>query len=613
MVRTRINKPFTLVLCEKSYSATRIAQALSKSNVKIMFSNGVKILDVFSDKGQHYVVCSAVGHLYRLADVTRAFNIYPTFDLEWAPVYSIHRNLSKLRRLIKTISEISENATDFIHACDYDQEGEVIGYNILEYACKNKYGKSLRAKFSTLTDDEIRVSFENLLSPNMRLAEAGRSRHMIDFIYGVNLSRALLHSFKAWSKDRFRNLSIGRVQGPTLAFVVRKEIEIREHIPVPYWVLLAIFEKDGLRINAYYKRGKVVTLSEANTVFNDCSGKTGLIKEIKTNKFTLYPPPPFNLGDLQKEAYRLFTITPKNALSIAEGLYLNALISYPRTSSQRLPTTINYSKIISDLSQISSKYDDFARKLLSKNKSLSPRDGIGVDSAHPAIYPTGVNPNHKLNQMEFKVYDLIVKRFFATLGSPSTSLNTTLSIEVNDSYIFNAQGKKLLDQGWTYFYQSYSKLGESVVPILKKGDILKNIMINILEKFTQAPTRFNPSTLLQRMEREKIGTKSTRADIIDILNTRNYITSDKNDMIEGTELGIVVIEALEKYAKEIISTKFTKIMESHLEEIEAGKDNYASIIDYAVNSLIESLILFRKNEPEIGAKIAKAAKLLKNI
>ena len=187
MVTTRINKPFTLVLCEKSHSATRIAQALSNNNVKIMFSNGVKILDLFSDKGQHYVVCSAVGHLYRLADVTRAFNIYPTFDLEWAPVHSIHRNLSKLRRLIKTISEISENATDFIHACDYDQEGEVIGYNILEYACKNKYSKSFRAKFSTLTDDEIRVSFENLLSPNMRLAEAGRSRHMIDFIYGVNL------------------------------------------------------------------------------------------------------------------------------------------------------------------------------------------------------------------------------------------------------------------------------------------------------------------------------------------------------------------------------------------------------------------------------------------
>ena len=613
MIASRISKPFTLVICEKFDSATRIARALGKDNVRIVFLDEIKFLEAFSDRGQHYIICSAIGHLYGLVDITKGFNIYPTFDIDWAPVYSKRRRLKKLRLLIKTISEISESATNFIHACDYDQEGEVIGFNILEYACKRKYDKCFRAKFSTLTDEEIRSSFDNLLSPDRRLAEAGRCRHVIDFLYGVNLSRALLYSFRAESKDRFRNMSIGRVQGPTLAFVVRKEIEIREHIPIPYWVLLAIFEKDGLRINAYYKRGKVVTLSEANTVFNDCSGKTGLIKEIKTNKVTLYQPPPFNLGDLQKEAYRLFTITPKNTLSIAEGLYLNALISYPRTSSQRLPTTINYSKIISDLSQISSKYDDFARKLLSKNKSLSPRDGIGMDSAHPAIYPTGVNPNHKLNQMEFKVYDLIVKRFFATLGSPSTSLNTTLSIEVNDSYIFNAQGKKLLDQGWTYFYQSYSKLGESVVPILKKGDILKNIMITILEKFTQAPTRFNPSTLLQRMEREKIGTKSTRADIIDILNTRNYITSDKNDMIEGTELGIVVIEALEKYAKEIISTKFTKIMESHLEEIEAGKDNYASIIDYAVNSLIESLILFRKNEPEIGAKIAKAAKLLKNI
>ncbi len=136
----------------------------------------------------------------------------------------------KIEKHIKTISLLSQNATSFIHACDYDQEGEVIGYNILEYACNNQYEKSLRAKFSTLTDDEIRDSFDNLLKPSKRLADAGRSRHMVDFIYGVNLSRALAQSFKVSNNDkRYYNLSIGRVHGPTLAYVVGKEIEIRNH------------------------------------------------------------------------------------------------------------------------------------------------------------------------------------------------------------------------------------------------------------------------------------------------------------------------------------------------------------------------------------------------
>src|SRR5919198_4442129 len=142
------------------------------------------------------------------------------------------KKTSTSEEIIKTISLLSQKATSFVHACDYDQEGEVIGYNILQYACDNKYESSLRAKFSTLTDEEIRNSFDNLLKPSKGLAEAGRSRHMIDFIYGVNLSRALTQSFKV-SNDgkRYCNLTMGRVQGPALAFVVDREMEIRKHVP----------------------------------------------------------------------------------------------------------------------------------------------------------------------------------------------------------------------------------------------------------------------------------------------------------------------------------------------------------------------------------------------
>jgi DNA topoisomerase-1 len=612
LIANRFSKPFTLVICEKFDSATRIARALGKDNVRIVSLDGIRLLEVFSDKSQHYIICSAIGHLYDLTDVTRSFNIYPTFDIDWVPLYSKRRQLKKLRLLIRIISEISKSATNFVHACDYDQEGEVIGFNILEYACKQEYDKCFRAKFSTLTDEEIKSSFDNLSPPNRRLAEAGRCRHVIDFIYGVNLSRALLHSFRIKSKDRFHNISIGRVQGPTLGFIVLKEIEIKKHIPVPYWVLSATFKKNGQIVKAYYIKEKVGTLTEANSVFNGCIGKTGLVKELKVEKVIVDPPFPFSIGDLQREAYRLFSISPKDTLSIAERLYLNALISYPRTSSQKLPATINYNAILSNLSQINEVYYGFARLLFSKNKRLSPTNGEGEDPAHPSIFPTGVRPKRTLNHLELSVYDLIVKRFFATFGDPFTILDTTLLIEVNNKYIFKTQGKKQLDKGWTYFYQPYFKLEETLLPILKIHDILEHDTITILDKFTQAPARSNPSSLLQTMVRENIGTKSTRADIIDILKSRNYIYSHKNGTFEATALGMVVIELLEKYAPEIISTRFTRIMESQLGDIESGQNNYASVIKFAVNSLIESLILLKKNESDIGLRISNAAKLLSN-
>src|SRR4028118_292212 len=176
---------------------------------------------------------------------------------------------------------LSKKASIFIHACDFDQEGEVIGYNILEYACNKKYEKSFRAKFSTLTDDEIRYSFDNLLKPFTRLADAGKSRHMIDFIYGVNLSRALTQSLKNSNGDKiYHNLTIGRVQGPTLAFVVDKEIEIRSHVPVQYWTITGKFEKDGYIFDAYFYPQKLDSLSKATMVVDVCKNQDGVISEI---------------------------------------------------------------------------------------------------------------------------------------------------------------------------------------------------------------------------------------------------------------------------------------------------------------------------------------------
>ena len=660
--------PYTLVVCEKPDAARRIAQALGVSSFEKISGleigggrrGGISMPPVFSvtssPNSRRFVVCSALGHLYRLVDVKGNRSMYPVFDVKWSPILKKRNGRGpktsiKSEQIIKAISLLSRKATRFVHACDYDQEGEVIGYNILEYACNNKYENSLRAKFSTLTDEEIRNSFDNLLKPSKGLAEAGRSRHMVDFIYGVNLSRALTQSFKV-SNDgkRYYNLSMGRVQGPALAFVVDREIDIRKHIPEPYWTISAEFKKNGNIINAHYYQQKVNTLSKATSIVNACTNEDGKITGIKDQKVTLRAPTPFNLGDLQKEAYRVFKFSPNYTLTIAEKLYIYALISYPRTSSQKLPTSINYKKIISDLSKIGSgigssnegssdgsggrisssssssgTYTNLTTVLLSRDY-LSPNEGSKTDPAHPAIYPTGEMPKAKLEGVELKLFDLIIKRFLATFGDPAISKHTTVTILVKDDHVFKADEKKIISEGWILFYKPYintTALGtQTHLPALHDGDILKNVAVTMDEKFTKPPFRFNQASLLEEMEKEKIGTKATRSDVISTLFMRNYISNTttyqkENNVgtgggIQATDIGFEIIQSMRKYIPNIVSTDLTRLLEEQLEGVESGKISSAFVIEYAIGKLKEAIIPFKEKEAEIGHQISDAVIITKN-
>jgi DNA topoisomerase I len=658
-----LQKPYELVICEKPTAALRIAQALGTSCLKKISSLEIvednttmripsPFFSAIDKTGRHFVICSALGHLYGLVDVGGNRSIYPVFDVKWRPLLkrsnvngSSNILSEKIENHIKTVSILSHKAAQFIHACDYDQEGEVIGYNILEYACNRKYDKSLRAKFSTLTEEEIRYSFNNLLKPSKRLAYAGLSRHMIDFIYGVNLSRALAQSFKTSNDSKmYCNLSIGRVQGPTLAFVVDKEIEIRNHVAVPYWTITAKFEKNGFIIKSCYQPPTVDSLSKATLIVDACKNRDGKVAEIKTKKIVLISPPPFDLGDLQKEAYRIFKFTPSYTLTIAEKLYLSALISYPRTSSQKLPDSINYRKIISNISKINSPpsshnngstgnnglYTDLAMKLLSKD-FLSPNEGSKIDPAHPAIYPTGSKPKGKLEVAEFKLFDLIVKRFLTTFGEPAILQRTRVIISVKDEYNFKAEGNKVMQEGWMLFYKPYvnsSLVGSQVdLSILHKNDILKNVDITLTNNLTAPPPRFNQSSLLEKMEKEKIGTKATRSEIINTLFKRNYLTTtttlaitqkkETNDVVSGTgigptDIGFEIIQSMRKYVPNIVSTGLTRSMEEQLEDIQSGKTKSTFVIDYAKNKLKEAIFFFKENQNEIGLKISNAVVTTKN-
>ena len=588
---------YDLIIAEKPNAAKRIAEALKDDYFKVLIFERVQIF-IVKRKNKTYVICSASGHLYKITDTYKRREIYPIFDVQWVP-NSQKNKMNKSETRIRIIESLSKKARFFINSCDFDLEGETIGHNILKYACGSKEKRALRAKFSTLTDKEIIESIDNAkIIENEKLAEAGRTRHVVDFIWGINLSRALTESYYSSGKG-FRTLSIGRVQGPTLLYVIEKEEEIKTFVPTPYWQIIGIFSKNRTQIKALYENEKVKNAEDANNVKKDCEGKPGTIKEVKRTKINQRPPTPFNIGDLQKEAYRHFKINPAQTLRISESLYLNALISYPRTSSQKLPESINYKEILKKLAK-QNNYHNISRKIL-KGK-IKPNEGEKEDLAHPSIHPTGEIPRKKLNSQESRIYDLIVKRFFSVFGEDAIIEIATSKIEINKHY-FKLLGKRIINEGWIEYYKQYNIIKENSLPEVVEGKRINNKKIEVQRKNEQPPYRYNYSTLLQKMDKESIGTKSTRAEVITTLYKRGYI---EGEQIKATEIGFSVIEALRNHSPLIISSEMTRNIEDSLEKIGTLDKHESDVIEETVRSLLTSLKHIKENEQEIGKDIRQA-------
>ncbi len=404
-----------MVICEKPEAARRVAEALSGGGAQSSIAEGVTVFR-FTSRGEDFVVCSAQGHVYAISDPFDERTVYPVFDVEWYPSSLVEEKNASAARRISVIRKLAGSAARFVNACDFDAEGETIGFNVLRYACGAKETEALRAKFSTLTRDDVVAAFRQAEpQATAGLARAGRTRHIIDFVWGVNLSRALSQSVLS-SGHMYRTVSMGRVQGPTLAFLMKREIEIREFVPLPFWKVSGTFERNETRFVAGYLKERVKSKTMAERVRDDCKGKEGVATSVVRSAVQVPPPPPFDTGDLQKEAYRIFGFSPSRTLQIAERLYLNALVSYPRTNSQHLPPSINYRAILQGLERLGS-YSKVARGLL--GGTLNPTQGAKVDPAHPAVHPTGEVPRRRLNPPEAAVFDLITRRFLAAFGPPA--------------------------------------------------------------------------------------------------------------------------------------------------------------------------------------------------
>ncbi|MBW2999598.1 topoisomerase DNA-binding C4 zinc finger domain-containing protein, partial [Candidatus Woesearchaeota archaeon] len=285
-------------------------------------------------------------------------------------------------------------------------------------------------------------------------------------------------------------------------------------------------------------------------------------------------------------------------LAAAQNLYVEGLISYPRTSSQKLPKEIGYEKILNELLK-QDFYRELAQKLLDK-KVLKPNEGKKTDPAHPAIFPTGHINNISGN--EARVYDLIVRRFLACFSEEALRETVKINIDVNKE-IFIAKGTRTVEPGWHLFYGPHVKIEEAEMPDLSKGDEILVESIDMLDKETQPPRRYTPASIIKELEKRNLGTKSTRAAIVDALYQRGYVLEKA---IQATDIGIRTCEILEKYSPSILDEELTRDFEMEMEKIREGKEKSEEVLEKAKKVLTKILKTFKEKEKDIGKELAKA-------
>jgi len=590
-----------LVICEKPTAARRIAQALDDDRAPEGYEERGVLYFIARRGNKDLVVVSAMGHLFTIAQDGGKWT-YPVFDYRWVPAHEADKRLSRTRNFIEVIRKLSMGVGGYVSACDYDMEGSLIAYTILLHVCgEGSLEKARRMRFSTLTEQDLVKAWEEMPETlDFPMIDAGRARHEVDWLFGINLTRALTLSVKN-TTGYYKTLSIGRVQGPTLNFIKQREVEIRTFVPSPFWVVKAEIRLGRKKYPMEYEKPRLYNLSEAEAVEKACKGKEGTIASVKSERKEQWPYPPFSLGDLQRESYYRFRYSPRTTLQAAERLYLNALISYPRTSSQRLPPSIDLRQILEGLRKIE-EYSEHAEALLSKPR-LRPRQGKKDDPAHPAIHPTG-RPPGRLNRVDGRIYDLICRRFMAALGDPAVRENTVADIDVG-GHLFRLKGSQLVERGWTAFYAPYFKEKGVVLPALKIDQKIPLTRVEAEPRHTEPPARFNPTSLLKLMEDEGIGTKATRAEIIDTLRRREYA---EGQPIEMTDLGLTIVETLERIVPEILSVEMTHGLERDLDEIQTGGLTADAVVDGAVEILKPILSEFKENEGVIGVEINEALK-----
>ncbi len=583
-----------LVMCEKRSSASRISFILSNGEAKRKSVNRIPVW-TFEKDGDEYSVIGLRGHIIAL-DYPEEYNQWEKVDLKELAKAPPEKK-AKMPSIINAIKMMLDGTEEIIIATDFDREGELIGVEVLEAIDHSaEHIPKKRARFSALTKYEIERAFEDLTEIDYKLAQSAESRQMIDLAWGASLTRFMSLASNKLGRDF---LSVGRVQSPTLALIVDREKEIDDFVPEPFWELIAEFEKD-ITFEAKHSNGRFWEEKEAKDIFDKVkSADSGGVKEYTAQEEAKRPPWPFDTTSFLTEANKI-GFSASRAMSLAEGLYTEGFISYPRTDNTVYPKTLSLRRILEKLTESSLKKE--AKQIL-RQKKLKPTRGKKFSTDHPPIHPVAGATRQKLKGDRWKIYELVVRRFLATLAPDMILHVSEAKMDINGEE-FTASGKTILDKGWSKYYP-YWETKEVELPKLEQGEDVKLNEVVMEEDETKPPFRYSQGSLIKEMENLGLGTKSTRHEIIKKLFGRKYIYGK---YLRPTASGVALINALEEHANQVTKPEMTRTLEEDMLEIAEGSKELVEVVDESQEMLVNTLDKLAAHEDEIGKEITEALK-----
>ena len=580
-----------LIITEKNDAAKKIAGILAKGGVKE--DSYLKIPYYLYTDGEG-APCACVGLKGHVVQVD-----FPPEFAEWRkvePKTLIDAPLVKTetaKSVVRTVKKLAADATALIIATDFDREGELIGLEALRLAVEEnpKLARTARrARFSALTAGEINRAFTHLDQLSEPLALAGEARQDIDLIWGATLTR-----FVSLATGRLGSqfLSVGRVQTPTLVLVAEREKERRAFVPEAFWVVKVDLDADGQRFSALHKEERFTDEARATAIFEKLA-TPGRVTAVKQTSRKVPRPAPFNTTSFTSAATSL-GFSAALAMRIAEDLYMAGHISYPRTDNTVYPSSLDLREALEILAR-----GEFAREAgqLLSQPSLHPSRGDKRTTDHPPIYPTGSPRRGELGERDWRLYELVARRFMATLADEAVMESNRVDLVLSDEP-FVARGNRVVHAGW-FDYYPYSRQKDLELPLLEKDDLVQLVDKQLEAKETQPPSRYGQGTLIELMEKYNLGTKATRHAIIQNLYDRGYVHGNP---VEPTEMGIKMAEALQQFAPRIASPEMTAELEKDMDLISVRDLTKEQVVTISRDLLRQAYGSLEQNRDKMAATI----------
>ena len=566
-----------LVIAEKPSVAISIAKVIGANKKKDGYY-----------EGNGYRVSWCVGHLIQMANPDAYDEKYAKWNMADLPIipsdykYEVAKATKKQFNILKKLMNDKEVDT-VINACDAGREGESIFR--LVYNQVNCKKKMKRLWISSMEDSAIKEGFDDLTDGKDydNLFESAQARAIADWLVGMNISRLYSCLYQ-------QNYSVGRVQTPTLAMIVKRDDEIANYQKEKYYTV-------ELSMNGFtLSTDRIDDEVAAEQLISLVGDKIEITDVIQKEKITK-PDLPFDLTTLQRECNKYFGYSAKQTLDYTQSLYEKKLITYPRTDSRCLTEDM----IVSTVNNILGKNDFDTERIKVVFNSKKVTD-------HHAIIPTISSVKEDVSELplsEAKVYFLISDKFHASVGYPLIE-NTTKIVASFDGFEFTSSGKVIKDEGFSKYLKEYKskKSEDAVLPDVSVGEVLSVENKEVKEKFTQPPKHFTEDTLLKSMEiagndalekgveveRKGLGTPATRAGIIENLIFKRFVERDKKNLI-ATHKGISLVTIVADTFK---SAETTAKWEMELSDIAQGKSSKKEFLDAIENEIKEAVLTYRK-------------------